>query len=182
MSTHKPTILVGDDHADIRRMMQMAAQMRGWDCDVAETAQEIVDKVQARCTEGANCYDALILDVNYEGGPRITGIQAVRAIRRKYPNIPVIFITGYSSKLVRDEAMKVGQEYVVKPFDPDYVLDRAHVWMCWAGMLMDGYTGPERRVRSINRSGLYRRATDRPITINTKVAEAATEATGHHGG
>lgn len=166
-----PYVLIADDKADILFMLATAARARGWECDTAQTSDEILEKVKAQCESG-RCYDALVLDVSYEGSA-ISGIHAVRALRRSYPNLPVVFVTGHGGMLVKDEALRVGQEFILKPFTPDYVLDRAEVWMAWAGTrTSEEYDGPERRKTSINRSGSYRRITDRPIQFNERVVAA----------
>lgn len=166
-----PYVLIADDNADILNLLATAARLRGWECDTAQTSDEILQRVKAQCEEGGRCYDVLVLDVSYEGSA-ISGIQAVRALRRSFPNLPVVFVTGHGGLLVKEEALRVGQEFIRKPFTPDYVLDRAEVWMTWAGTRTSNYDGPERRRSSINRSGNYRRMTDRPIEFNERVVAA----------
>jgi DNA-binding response OmpR family regulator len=178
-----PRVLFADDSEDVLDPLVYFAEKRGWIADKATSVEQIMAHIERRCKdEGPHCYDAFIFDITFKGEPGRgpsgstgpSGVQAVRAIRRKLPNVPVIFITGWTSRLVTGEAERVGQEVITKPFDPNYVLDRTEVWMAWAGQMMPRHDGPERRERSINRSGHYRRASDIPITINERVAAAVS--------
>lgn len=188
---HRPRVLFADDDADMLEPLAYFAAKRGWEADVATSVEQIMAHISRRCEEGGEgpCYDAFVFDITFRGGTgpsvgergsgergageSVSGVQAVRAIRRRLPDVPVIFITGWTSRLVTAEAQRVGQEVIVKPFDVHHVLDRVEVWMSWAGELRSAdYEGPERRNASINRSGYYRRTTDRPILINERVAAA----------
>jgi CheY-like chemotaxis protein len=167
-----PLLLFADDDPDTLGMLGAAARLRGWEYETAGSAEEVMEKVEAHCGNGAGrCFDAIVLDVTYKGNV-LTGIGAARAIRRRYPNLPIVFATGYDNRLTRGEALEVGQEVVVKPFTPDYILDRAELWMSWAPAR---YEGPERRVRSINRTHNHRRATDRPVQLSRNLREAIEE-------
>lgn len=169
-----PLVLLADDDPDTLAMLAAAASLRGWEYETAQTPDEVMARVEAHCGDNGperRCFDAMILDVTYKG-TALTGIGAVRAIRRRYPDIPVIFATGYDNRMTRNEALAVGQEVVVKPFTPDYVLDRAALWINWAPR---PYEGPERRVRSINRSYHHRRSTDRPIELAPNLRQALQE-------
>lgn len=169
--TFVPRVLFADDSDDILELLSFTAQRRGWQVDTAHNTDEILNLVSHQCDNGGRCYDVLVLDITFDAGTAPSGVQAVRAIRRRYRNIPVIFITGWTSRLVKSEAERVGQEVIAKPFDPNFVLDRAEIWMTWAGKFKaHEYEGPERRKASINRSGHYRRVTDKPVTVNERVA------------
>jgi DNA-binding response OmpR family regulator len=174
-ATTKIRILFADDNQDTLDLLAATAKLRGWASETARSTEEIIAKVTSECSGRGRCFDALILDVRFDDSGQPSGIQAVRAVRRNFPNIPVIFITGWTSRFVKDEALRVGQEVITKPFDPNYVLDRAEVWMIWAGAHTPCYTGTERRSQSINRSGYYRRATDKPVVINERVIAAMAQ-------
>lgn len=166
MLDESPYVLIADDDPDALAMMVAACQIRGWRCEVAKTPKEIVDKVLEACSPehpNITCFDALIVDVHYreqeEGQPRRTGVFAIREIRRQhFQNLPVIFVTAWDARMIRNETLEVGQEVIIKPFDPDYVLDRAEVWMVWSRRRK--YEGQERRHFGMNRSHKYRRVSD----------------------
>jgi CheY-like chemotaxis protein len=171
-----PFLLFADDEPDILGVLVQAAELKGYRYKTATTPEEILAQVNEHCAQEHTCFDALVLDVHYKTAlARETGIGAVRAIRRKFPNLPVIFITAYNSTLTRNEALAVGQEVIVKPFDPMYVLNRAALWIAWAGKRRN-WQGGERRSFGVNRSGQYRRATDAAVELARPLREIAAQA------
>jgi len=56
--------------------------------------------------------DVIIMDIGLSG--KMDGIQAARQIRTKY-DIPVIFLTAYSSEVRIAEAKEVSSFYLFKP-------------------------------------------------------------------
>lgn len=71
-------------------------------------------------------FDVVIVDLKM---PDVDGMQVLRAIKEKQPEVEVIVITGYSTVSTAVEAMKLGAiDYLPKPFTPDelsVVVDKA---------------------------------------------------------
>ncbi len=64
-------------------------------------------------------FDLVIVDLKMPG---MDGIEVLQAIKRDYPQTPVIMITGYATVESAVEAMKSGAfDYLPKPFTPDEV-------------------------------------------------------------
>ena len=64
-------------------------------------------------------FDLAIVDLKM---PRMDGMEVLQAIKRDFPHIPVIMITGYATVESAVEAMKSGAfDYLPKPFTPDEV-------------------------------------------------------------
>jgi DNA-binding NtrC family response regulator len=64
-------------------------------------------------------FDLAIVDLKM---PRMDGMEVLQAIKRDFPHIPVIMITGYATVESAVEAMKYGAfDYLPKPFTPDEV-------------------------------------------------------------
>jgi len=62
-------------------------------------------------------FDLAIVDLKMPG---MDGLELLQAIKRDYPQLPVVMITGYSTVESAVEAMKSGAfDYVPKPFTPD---------------------------------------------------------------
>ena len=81
--------------------------------DVAEAGdgEECVRNVSA--TE----YDIVLLDWNM---PKMTGIDALKALREAGKKVPVIMVTTEAEKSRVIEAIKTGaNEYLIKPFSPE---------------------------------------------------------------
>jgi len=64
-------------------------------------------------------FDIVITDIKM---PELSGIELLEIIRKEYPEITVIVITGYSTVETAVEAMKLGAfDYLPKPFTSDQV-------------------------------------------------------------
>ena len=64
-------------------------------------------------------FDLAIVDLKMPG---MDGMEVLQAIKRDYPQVPVIMITGYATVETAVEAMKSGAfDYLPKPFTPDEV-------------------------------------------------------------
>jgi len=75
---------------------------------------------QALETFQAGIFDAVITDLRM---PRMDGMQLLRKLRTRDPQIPVILVTAYGSVQTAVEAMKEGaSDYVTKPFSSQEIL------------------------------------------------------------
>jgi two-component system, NtrC family, response regulator AtoC len=104
------TLLVVDDDRDIRAMLRMAAEDRGYEVIEAEDG-----------TSGFAQFNALvpeisIIDVGLPGG--IDGVDLLQKIHDVAPKHPVLIISGQASPEKAVEAMKQGAfDYLGKPIN-----------------------------------------------------------------
>ncbi|WP_445400852.1 response regulator transcription factor [Zobellella sp. An-6] len=64
--------------------------------------------------------DGIILDLNLEGE---SGLQLLPALRRQFPRIPIVVLTGYASISTAVAAVKLGAtQYLPKPADVETIL------------------------------------------------------------
>jgi DNA-binding NtrC family response regulator len=64
--------------------------------------------------------DVIVLDVRMPG---MDGIQTLREIKKRYPLVEVIMLTGHASLEVAIEGMELGAfDYLMKPVDIDELL------------------------------------------------------------
>jgi len=178
-----PLVLIAEDHDDTLELMALSARMRGWEVHTAQSAEQMLDRINGRHCSGAKCYDAIISDVQFfgngEGQFQETGITAGHQIRKTYPNVPILYVTGFASALIRQQARKQGADVIPKPFDMRMVLDRAEAMMELAGT-QNSYAGDERRWRSINHTDFHRRVTDQPLRMPSVVHDAIQASKGGH--
>ncbi|MFH1809577.1 MAG: sigma-54 dependent transcriptional regulator [Pseudomonadota bacterium] len=117
MSRLKPgslTILVVDDERNIRRTVRMVLEGEGYRVEEAESA-EAIDAVLAR-----RPVDLVILDVKLPGED---GLSALRRLRERLPQLPVIMVSGHASIADAVEATRLGAlDFFEKPLDRDRVL------------------------------------------------------------
>ena len=108
-------ILVVDDEPSIRRVLRTTLSTNGYDVSEAEGAR------RALSTLRDERIDLVLADVRL---PDASGLELLDVVRRKYPVVPVIVMTGYASIHNTISAMKRGAtDYLPKPFDAQTVLD-----------------------------------------------------------
>jgi CheY-like chemotaxis protein len=100
-------ILVADDEMSIRLLYSEELKEEGYEVYLAANgreALEIVDKVPL---------DLVILDIKM---PEMDGIEALRQIKEKQPDLPVLLSTAYG-EYRQDFATWASDEYLVKSSD-----------------------------------------------------------------
>jgi DNA-binding response OmpR family regulator len=66
--------------------------------------------------------DVVVLDVIMPG---LSGFDVLRSIKRRYPKIPVILLTGHSSTQDGMKGMELGAfDYIIKPVDIDELIGK----------------------------------------------------------
>jgi DNA-binding response OmpR family regulator len=101
-------ILVIDDEAVIKEVLQIAFEEVGWQVAKADTGEEAVRKV--RDSE----FDVLVVDKNLPG---MSGVDFIREVRKHNRVIRVLLITAYGSVESAVETLNLGIDaYLEKPF------------------------------------------------------------------
>jgi DNA-binding response OmpR family regulator len=113
--TSPPTkILFVDDDVELRKMTHEALTSAGYPADEAEDGLEAIEKLRA------SKYDLVILDVNMPGK---SGLELLQYVRRNFPRIRVIMMTGLQERAVTAESLKLGaNDFISKPFTIDHLL------------------------------------------------------------
>lgn len=109
-------ILVVEDERDLNRIIVKRLTAAGY------TADACYDGVEALDYLAGAVYDAAIFDVMM---PRLDGFSAVRRLREKGDNTPVLFLTARDAVTDRVAGLDLGaNDYLVKPFSFDELLAR----------------------------------------------------------
>ncbi len=117
----QPTILIAEDSADSREMMQLLLESKGYRVILAENG------VRALEVAIKNQPDAVMLDLQL---PKLDGLSVTRNLRlhRKLKDVPIIIVSGHDPQRYRQQCLEAGSnEYFLKPIDFDrlqLVLDR----------------------------------------------------------
>ena len=107
-------ILVVDDEESVRWALRKALERANYRVDLAADGPS---GLQAAEEPGV---DLALLDVRLPGRD---GLDVLREIRKRRPDLPVIMMTAYGTLQVAVEAMRLGAyDYIGKPFDMDEVL------------------------------------------------------------
>lgn len=101
-------MLVVDDKANIRAMLEGAFGDNGYDVTTASTGEEAIDRLSDQP------YDIVITDLNMPGKD---GMDVLRAAKSGTHDTEVIMITAYGTIETAVEAMRLGaRDFVTKPF------------------------------------------------------------------
>jgi DNA-binding NtrC family response regulator len=104
-------ILIADDDASLRRVLEFNCQEEGHQVDAVASGAEALARLRERE------YDLVITDILM---PEVDGLAVLDAARRLAPHAPVILITAFASVEAAVEAMKRGAyHYLTKPFNRD---------------------------------------------------------------
>jgi two-component system response regulator HydG len=107
----KPKILVVDDEASHRKMIDAVLSDEGYEIKQADDGQAAIDAVQA------GFYDLIVMDVRMS---KVGGIEALKKIKDISPGIPIVIMTAYASVNTAVDALKSGAyDYLTKPLDID---------------------------------------------------------------
>ena len=105
----KPRVLVADDDEDVRGLIVRALSATGYDVLTAANGRVAVEMLERTPV------NAVVSDISM---PELTGIEMLRAIRGRDPDVPVILVTGSPDMKTAIEAVALGAlQYFTKPVD-----------------------------------------------------------------
>ena len=131
-TSRRSVVLVVDDEREIREIEQTMLQQAGYDvvsADGGATALSMVDQGLA--------VDVVIADLMMPG---MDGTEMIRQLRRRRPDLKVLFVTGYSDHLF-DEQLWLWDDvaFLDKPFTTNGLLEAVSTLL--AGRVM--HSAPE---------------------------------------
>lgn len=107
MTSLNSPVLVVDDEADIRDLMEITLMKMGLDVDLAEGVQAAKKKL------GSNKYSLVLTDMRMPDG---SGLEVVEYITEHCQDIPVAVITAFGNADQAVQAIKIGAfDYLQKP-------------------------------------------------------------------
>lgn len=106
----KIKVLMVDDEEQFRATTKKLLNRRGFETLLAASGQEAIDKLD-------EAPDVVILDIKMPG---MDGHRALREIKKRSPELPVIMLTGHGALPSAREALVEGAfDYLAKPCDMD---------------------------------------------------------------
>jgi DNA-binding NtrC family response regulator len=113
------SILVVDDELEIREGLEALLTSEGFDVTPAETGEAGLQRLEDRP------FDLMLLDVSL---PDRNGLELLREIRRRDPNLSIILITAFGSIDMARAAFKGGaQDFITKPWSNDELIAQVSV-------------------------------------------------------
>lgn len=105
----RPTILIVDDDHAHRTMLEAMVRTWGYEALTADDGDTAIAKVSEKA------FDLILMDIRMV---RMSGIEALNAIQKINPAIPIVLMTAYASVETAVEALKKGAyDYITKPLD-----------------------------------------------------------------
>ncbi len=102
-------VLLVDDEEDFVRTLAERMEMREIGSEVALNGEAALDRLEEELP------DVMVLDLKMPG---IDGLEVLRRVRDRYPDIAVIIMTGHGSDEEEEEARRLGAfDYLRKPVD-----------------------------------------------------------------
>jgi DNA-binding NtrC family response regulator len=121
MQTEIPTqrILVVDDEPSVCQSVDKILRRRGHRVEQALTVASALDAIERDAS-----FDLVLADLMM---PQAGGVDLLKIVADRWPELPVVIITGYASIASAVEATRLGAvDYLPKPFTPDELLSAVH--------------------------------------------------------
>ncbi len=107
-------ILIIDDDYIVAKSCQRileAEGMRIYVADTMETGQKLL------ASESSAPFDLILTDIKMPGRD---GFDMIHEAKKKYPDIPILMMTGYLTTETIEKGRRLGADnYIAKPFTPE---------------------------------------------------------------
>ena len=118
MITIPTRVLLVDDEEDFVEMLSLRLGATGEKITSAHSGKECLDVLE----EHGNEIDVVILDIKMPG---MDGIETLKEIKKRFPLVEVIMLTGHGSIETAVEGMKLGAfDYLLKPAEFDELVKK----------------------------------------------------------
>lgn len=107
-------VLMVDDEEDFVKTLAERLEMRDLAPDVALNGEQALQQVEV------DVPDVMVLDLKMPG---IDGMEVLRRVRKAYPQVQVVILTGHGSEKDEAEAKRLGAyAYLQKPVDMESLI------------------------------------------------------------
>ena len=110
-----PRVLVVEDEQNIRFLVAIVLQQKGYEVVEAETGPEALEILKQ---DGG--FDAILSDLRM---PKMDAIMYIEELKREVPRIPVIIMSAHTTSAWAKEAVKDGVACLQKPFTRQQLVD-----------------------------------------------------------
>ncbi|MES2730200.1 MAG: sigma-54 dependent transcriptional regulator [Bacteroidota bacterium] len=111
-------LLIIDDDIAVQTSLLLLLRKQGFEVSAADSPEQAWNFLDVQTPE------VILLDMNFHletSGEE--GLRMLKAIRGKYPTIPIILITGWGTIDLAVQGMKAGaRDFITKPWQNDYVV------------------------------------------------------------
>ena len=111
-------VLLVDDEQDFLDVLGERMRARGMNVSTASSAVDAIKMADE------DAYDAIVLDLQMPG---MDGLEALKALKDKNPDLQIILLTGHATVEKGIQAMKLGaMDLIEKPADLKTLTDKIH--------------------------------------------------------
>ncbi len=114
----KGKIIVVDDEQDVRDVIRLQLEQKGFNILEATNGQEAIDLLRT----GDNMVNVglILCDIRM---PKVNGVECIDFLKREAPGVPVVVVTGYPDSDLAANLLKKGvKHYLVKPVEKEKLL------------------------------------------------------------
>jgi DNA-binding NtrC family response regulator len=112
---HEKVLLV-DDEPDFLEAMAARMQVRGLDVTTTTSTIDALSMAESKS------FDVIIMDLMM---PEMAGLEALKALKDLKPESQIILLTGYATREIEAEALKLGAvDLIEKPADIERLLKK----------------------------------------------------------
>ena len=131
-------LLVVDDELPILKLVTRILATDNYDITSASSGDEAAQLVNA---PGGPGVDLLVTDLMMPG---MNGRELARITRRRFPNVRVLYVTGFVDTLFKDlTELGEGESFIEKPFGTDGLLEATRLLMF--GQITDRQEAADKR-------------------------------------
>ena len=117
-------LLVVDDELPILKLVTRILATDNYDIASASSGDEAAQMINAPDHAGV---DLLVTDLMMPG---LNGRELAMITRRRYPNVRVLYVTGFADTLFKDlTELGAGESFIEKPFGTDGLLEATRLLM-----------------------------------------------------
>lgn len=136
--TDRKRLLVVDDELPILKLVTRILATDNYEISSAQSGEAAADLVAAPDFPGL---DLLVTDLIMSG---MNGRQLGVLVRKRFPNVRILYITGFADTLFQDlQELGEGESFIEKPFGTEGLLEATRLLMF--GHISEGQEPPDRR-------------------------------------
>jgi len=110
--------LVVDDDQIVLDSCRRVLEAEGFEVYLVPGAEKALEALEN------NTYELLLIDVKMPGRD---GMYLMRKVKAKWPQVPIVVMSGYPTPETIADGFKLGAElFIAKPFTPDELLEAVH--------------------------------------------------------